>query len=383
MAMPIEATKRRMGDIAASPLVRLLRQPDSAASLPGWAWTQALAHARAERLGGPLAARLMQAGLTEDLDPRVRRHLLAEHRIAERRDRVLRWETHRVAQALSGVGTRIALLKGAAYALSGLPLGAGRTSSDVDILVPRSALDAVETALLAQGWRHLKMSVYDQRYYRAYMHELPPLLHTERRTVLDVHHTIAPLTSRLAVPDPLLWRDAEPVPGTPFVCPNPAVLTLHAAIHLFHDGEITGSFRDLVDLDGLMRHFSARPGYWQDLLTYAGHAHLGRPLFYAARYARSWLDTPIPTEIDRELQPYGPPAPLAGAMDHLIASAFAPASLIDGRSQGGFARWLLYVRSHWLRMPVRLLSYHLVRKAVRRVRDRLSQRSGQPGFRLH
>ena len=29
----------------------------------------------------------------------------------------------------------------------------------------------------------------------------------------------------------------------------------------------------------------------------------------------------------------------------------------------GLARWLLFVRSHWLRMPLHLLVPHLVRKA--------------------
>ena len=29
----------------------------------------------------------------------------------------------------------------------------------------------------------------------------------------------------------------------------------------------------------------------------------------------------------------------------------------------GLARWLLFVRSHWLRMPLQLLVPHLVRKA--------------------
>ena len=39
-------------------------------------------------------------------------------------------------------------------------------------------------------------SAYDQRYYREWMHELPPLLHVRRQTALDVHHAIAPETAR-------------------------------------------------------------------------------------------------------------------------------------------------------------------------------------------
>jgi len=37
-----------------------------------------------------------------------------------------------------------------------------------------------------------------------------------------------------------------------------------------------------------------------------------------------------------------------------------------------FARWLLYVRSHWLRMPPALLTRHLLRKAWARTRSQIS-----------
>lgn len=367
-------------DPAALPLVRLLRRPESAAAMSGREWTETLAMARAERLAGPLAMRLAAAGVTEELDPAVQRHLLAERRIAERRERMLRWEAGHIARALAGVRAPVALLKGAAYILSGLPNGTGRMSSDIDLLTPRPALDAVEQALLAHGWQHVKMDVYDQRYYRAYMHELPPLRHPERGTILDVHHTVAPLTSRLSVPDRLLWKDAEAIAGTPFLRPSPAVLTLHAAIHLFHDGEIAGGFRDLVDLDGLMRHFAGQPGYWEALLDCAALPHLGRPLFYAQRYARAWLETPVPERVVRSLEACGPPTPLARLMDRLVRAAFAPASPCDGSRPGGLARWTLYLRSHWLRMPLPMLSRHLAAKAVRRVRDRFDRRLNRPGL---
>lgn len=361
-------------DVAETPLVRLLRRPLGAKDLTGWDWTLALAQARAERLSGPLAMRLSGAGQSDCLDPLVQRHLLAERRIAERRERMLRWEARHLARALQGIGAQIALLKGAAYVLSGLPNGAGRTSSDIDILAPRRDLEAVEQALLAHGWQHLKMDVYDQRYYRAYMHELPPLVHAARGTVLDVHHTVTPLTSRLAVPDALLWRDAAPIPGTPFLRPRPAILTLHAAIHLFHDGEVTGGFRDLVDIDGLMRHFAQSPSYWDDLLDCAAQPSLGRPLYYAQRYARAWLETPIPDRVVHTLEACGPSGPVVRLMDRLMQAAFAPVSLYDGGRDGAIARWVLYMRSHWLRMPLPLLSYHLAHKAMRRAQDRFKQR---------
>ena len=40
------------------------------------------------------------------------------------------------------------------------------------------------------------LTPYDDAYYRDHMHELPPLIHKERDRMIDVHHTILPLTAR-------------------------------------------------------------------------------------------------------------------------------------------------------------------------------------------
>ncbi len=41
----------------------------------------------------------------------------------------------------------------------------------------------------------IKSDPYDDLYYRRWMHELPPLVHSERGQLVDVHHTILPLTA--------------------------------------------------------------------------------------------------------------------------------------------------------------------------------------------
>ena len=88
---------------------------------------------------------------------------------------------------------------------------------------------------------------YDQRYYRQWMHELPPLRHMTRQTVLDVHHTILPLTAHLK-PDPAkLWEAAVGIEGQVNFCVlAPVDMVLHSATHLFHDGELEHGLRDLV-----------------------------------------------------------------------------------------------------------------------------------------
>ncbi|RXL80730.1 hypothetical protein EO238_31730, partial [Citrobacter sp. AAK_AS5] len=81
----------------------------------------------------------------------------------------------------------IVVLKGAAYAMARLPVADGRIFGDVDILVPHETLADVESALMLAGWASIHRDPYDQRYYRMWMHEIPPMRHLHRGTVIDVH----------------------------------------------------------------------------------------------------------------------------------------------------------------------------------------------------
>ena len=125
-------------------------------------------------------------------------------------------------------------------------------------------------------------NLYDARYYRRWSHELPPMRHRDRGSVLDVHHTILPPSSRLR-PDPaLFWRAAVSLPdGSMAFCP--AHMALHVAVHLFQDGEIAGGLGDLIDFDELCRYFGRRPGFWEQLVPAA--VELGTRSALAVRLA--------------------------------------------------------------------------------------------------
>ena len=87
--------------------------------------------------------------------------------------------------------------------------------SDIDILVPKALLLRAESALMLHGWTGHEHDAYDQRYYRQWMHELPPMQHIRRQSVIDVHHAILPETARVR-PDPArLIAAAVDVPGLP------------------------------------------------------------------------------------------------------------------------------------------------------------------------
>jgi hypothetical protein len=259
------------------------------------------------------------------------------------------------------------LLKGAAYVFAGLPAARGRLVTDIDILVPRDALVEVERALVAAGWEHMKLHPYDQRFYRQWSHELPPLRHHRRGSVIDVHHTILPVSGRLKPDATKLLDAARPLAGLPLWTLSPEDMVLHGAAHLFQDGDLAGTVRDLVDADALLRHFGGHgPEFWDRLAPRARELGLARPLYYTLRFAHRLLETPIPARVLAEVDAVRPPAPVRALMDRLVTRSLLPLAG-DHRTLGEeSARLLLYIRSHWLRMPPGQLATHLVRKAARR-----------------
>jgi hypothetical protein len=241
--------------------------------------------------------------------------------------------------------------------------------SDVDIMVPRSRIADAEEALLTAGWRATNLDAYDQRYYREWSHEIPPLQYPGRLLALDVHHTICPPVSRLR-PDPeAFWADSEARGDSGVRVLSPVDSVLHAAVHLFFDSDFDGRFRDLIDLDELLAVFGADDEFWHKLVSRAREQGLGRPLYYALQSLSRVLGTPVPAVARQKVMGFRPPLPVAGWMNRTLAEVLAP---IDPQQWPPAHRgrlWLLYVRSHWLRMPAHLLIPHLVRKSMRRVRQ--------------
>ena len=338
-------------------LLRALRQPASLALLGLADWDLLLCQARQGNLMAHLACLVDAQGLPVPVP--VRRHLEWARIVAQRHTQAVKWEVLQIQRALAGVGVPLILLKGAAYVMAGLPAAQGRLFSDIDILVPKSQLNGVEAALMLHGWAGTHHDAYDQRYYRSWMHELPPMQHIRRMTVIDVHHAILPETASLH-PDPgKLRAAAQPIAGNLMVL-APIDMLLHSATHLFHDGELEHGLRDLLDIDSLLRGFSRQASFWPELLARAAELELSRPLFYALRYAARILHSPIPADA---LDAAGrPPRPTLELLDALFLRALMPAHPSCSDCLTGLARRLLYVRANWLRMPPLLLSRHLLHK---------------------
>ena len=355
-----------MSAVQANLVASALRDPQA---LPGWSsaqWEGLLRQARSTNLLSRLAAVTADAGVFPEVPAAPRAHLEAARVLSQAHAEAVRREVTHVQKALAGTGVDIILLKGAAYLYAGLAAARGRVFSDVDILVPHGALAAVEAALMRRGWATTHHDAYDQRYYRRWMHELPPLQHAKRLTVLDVHHAILPPTARLKPDSAKLWAASRPVPGVPPLrLFAPADMVLHSAAHLFFNEEFSHGLRDLTDIDSLLRHFGQQPGFWDGLADRAAKLELTRPLYYALRYATQVLATPVPPQALLAARAGGPPGMLGGLMDSLFRRVLQPDHPSTADAMTPIAQRALYVRAHWLRMPPLLLAYHLTVKALR------------------
>lgn len=327
-------------------VARLLRDPSFAPKVQDW--TAILSAARAESLAGSLAFRLKGLPLPSKVEA-----LLEDGRAAAEVGRTeALWEAEMARRALAPLGVPVVLLKGTAYAAASLAAGVGRSIGDLDILVPRAALAQVERALLAAGWAWVKDDPYDDLYYRRWMHELPPLVHAGRERLIDVHHTLLPLTARPTPDAEALVADSLPLADGLRVL-SPEDMIVHAAAHLFADGDMAGGLRNLWDIDRLIREFEPADGFWERLHARAARHGLLRAVHRAGRLADAIYGTPVPAS----WRVWDGADPLFKA--RLLAR--------DGWGRET-RRWLrlgFYIRSHALRMPPAMLARHLWIKAQR------------------
>jgi hypothetical protein len=351
------------------PLIAALLDPSRVLELRPRDWNDLLVQARRSFLLARLGLLLDEQGVLGRVPAKARDQIRAACVGAESSQTAVRFEIDRVRRALSKVDVPIVLLKGAAYLMAGLPPARGRHVGDLDLMVPRENIENVERTLVEHGWARSELDPYDERYYREWAHEIPPLQHPDRETPLDVHHTIAPLTSRVRPDAGALIADSVEVPVFPLRTLAPADMVLHSAVHLFND-EVGKPLRDLFDLHDLMRHFGARDAFWVELVARARLHGLGRPLFYALRCTRRLLGTPIPDGVMDAAAVWAPVRPVRALMDWLFMQYFVPEPAARPRRGAALAREMLYMRSHWLRMPPLMLARHLAIKAWRRVRER-------------
>ncbi len=362
-------------------LVAALRDPHRIAALLPRELDLLLRVLRRARLLARIGWQLREAHLLDALPRAAVDQLRGALAHAEAQRRAALWELDRVVPALRDeLPPPLVVLKGCAYAIGGLPNARGRYFVDVDLLVPRGELAGVESRLRERGWTAVQLDPHDERYYRSWSHELPPLRHADRQVEVDLHHNILMSTARAKPDARLLLESARPLPGTPLHVLSPIDMTLHAMTHLMSSSDLADALRELVDIDELLRHFSAHePGFWDDFWPRAEALDLARPAFHALRQAQRCLGTPIPAAVIAASQAGAPPAAVVHMTDRLMPLALFPTHPDATNRSARAARLLLYIRSHWIRMPAPMLAWHLGRKFMVQRRAARAARASAAG----
>lgn len=350
-------------------LLALYARPSTAPERSLRDWQAVLGASRRSRVLAHLSLRLAQAGVEGAIDRRVLGHIRSVRYVVRHQRQMIRWELHELAHALRAVPGPIVLLKGAAYIAGELPLATARLAADVDVLAVRRHLPEIEQGLRNHGWRAAELVDYDERYYREWSHEIPPLTHPERQLEVDVHHAITPAMRGAGIDTEKLIEKSVAVEFDGcrrFRVLQPVDQLIHCALHTFKDSDLALRLRESMDFDLLYRHYAERDPELPDrLVARAIELEQPRSVWWSIHFARRWLGSPIPERTLAELP--SPAAATVRAMTWLCDRAMLPGARMERSGLDRIAAMVLLVRYHHHRLPLAKLLPHLLEKSKRRL----------------
>lgn len=326
-------------------------------------WVQVIRIFRSEGLLARFAYQLKDADVFESVPEYAQKHLCNAIKVAQRQVSSVNFESRQIVKSLSSRGTKLYLLKGAAYCLSNTTFSKGRIFSDIDLLVAKNDIQDIEDTLKLHGWMSEALSRYDEAYYREWAHEVPPMKHAGRGTIIDLHHNLyLPISGRAPEID-LFLNDAYELNG--FHILRPAAMTLHSIIHLMLNDDLGHTYRDLNDLHLMFTEF-INEAYWDDLLDLADKSGFADELFLACRYCQTFFGTNIGNKHAALLSNMHNIGKLSlYFLDKLFVVALSPKHPLVKRNLAGLSESLIVTRAHLKKMPLHILIYHSAHKLYR------------------
>lgn len=347
-------------------VIGLFCQPASALSLNDLEWQSVIFILRENGLLASYAALLQQQALFEPLSEYPKKHLESALVAQKRLEKQAIYEAQQLHLELTKNRFQPPIfLKGVGYALSANAAAAGRLYSDVDVLVSRNELGDIERLLLFKGWMQKEVSDYDDKYYRLWAHEIPPMLHALTGTVIDVHHNLVPLISGRAPDVSLFYLARRRLNNGCYVLSRPAML-LHSIVHLYVNEDFTNGFRDLLDQRALYTELDADERL--ELAALAAKTGFSRELYYALRYLRLVLGV---RAVDQMEVKEKPSKLTLVFMDYCFLQALTPNHRLTASFNKAIAVFLLYCRGHFQKMPMATLFSHTLVKSWLSLRKKL------------
>lgn len=348
-------------------LIQVLSNPSTLSSLNKDQWQILLAQANTSQLVGRL--NYLMEHFKYPKPSYVKWHLESAYKIAEKQRKQAIVEFLEVPRSLNKITSQLIFLKGAAYIAKKLPCSFGRTFSDIDVLVKKDDLKKIENTLKFSNWLKTEIDDYDDKYYRTWMHEIPPLYHVTRGSVLDIHHNILPSTNKHSPNADKFSLSNVDVEGVGTINTlDDTDLCIHMAVHLFTESEFHHGLRDISDFDMILRHFQQDDkNFTANLIDRAELIGLSDYTRLAIRYSHMMLSTPLNNITLSSLQSNS--FFKTALQDFCFINIFKPNHRSCRTWRMPVAEFVLYWRGHLLRMPLRLLVPHLMKKSYMKIKD--------------
>ncbi|MGF1692189.1 nucleotidyltransferase family protein [Photobacterium kagoshimensis] len=346
-------------------LVNVLTSPEKLIHASPRIQAQVIAEARYFNMLAQLKYVCEQANIWYQLPLRVKQHIQSAEHSFKNQKRQLEIEHEAIKEALKDIPCTWVYLKGAAYQMLALPAFYGRLMNDVDILVPEDQLTAIEAALSEHGWVHKTLTDYDEKFYREWSQEIPPLRHFSRQTELDVHFNILPKRLSQSPESAFLLAQTQQLKGEDKAATlTPAALLLHSAIHLFYESEYHKGIRDLFDIHLLINEFGNNNAFWNQLTLLQDQLGNAECTFYALHFSEAIYHTAIPEHIKTYYLDHKPNILAFTLTEPAFHYAFT--SMYPLHHHAGHHRALstLYIRGHYKRLPIYKLIPHLIKKSL-------------------
>ncbi|GAC21976.1 nucleotidyltransferase domain-containing protein [Paraglaciecola arctica] len=332
-------------------------------------WQSVILVLREEKLLATLYHLALDIAVFEQYPEFAQRHLYSASIYARRQSKQIFYEALLLQELLGKNGITPIFLKGANYTLRGSKNSQGRICSDIDVLVKVEDLDNCESLLLSQNWKSEKLTQYDERYYRKWAHEIPPLIHPFRGTVLDVHHNLyLPISGRSPKIE-LFINELE------FTDDNFAVLkipqtVMHSIIHLFMNENFSSGMRDLFDIYRLIKAY-ADESFWNELIVLARQSNFLVELQYCLRALEIIFSFEVPEYVSIALNENQLSWTQRIWAKHIFVNAILPQHPLISLSRQSFASSLAYFRGHWVKMPKTVLIKHFIVKMYNQLLDQV------------
>ena len=228
-------------------------------------------------------------------------------------------ELRGILRALSAAGIACASLRGAALAERLYGDACARPAGDIDLLVRRDDLDAIEAILSGLGFRAVDRHA---GFAREFSYTLEMARDAHGGIVVEPHWTLAYPPFADALDMERIWARccAGQVVGETALVLAPEAILLNLCLHLVHKTPDIPLLW-LLDVDRLMRRDTGAID-WDELIALARGARVERQVAAALDQVQRLLGTPLPPAVVRGLD-----APGHDPLDRLLGAD----SAVDGR----------------------------------------------------